>query len=256
MAKYPDTFKFSVSYTTRSPRAGETPGESYHYITREEFQAMIDRGEFIEHAEFSGNIYGTPFTALEAGDRRVILDLEMNGVKALKTSGRDCLYIFIAPPSLDSLKARLTARGSESESSLAARLAAASSAMDYSSETPCPYDYVIVNGEDVDKAAAELEAAVFGLGKSDAGGPSAASAVTSTTTPAPTPSEPNPAESRTAQADAADAPAKPAPTAVAAAAAVTGSVTDALAAPAAATSTTTTPAGGPAGKKSKTCSIL
>ncbi|KAJ3161962.1 hypothetical protein HDU86_005660 [Geranomyces michiganensis] len=167
IAKHPGVFKFSVSHTTRSPRAGEVPGESYVYTTREEFLKMVEQNGFIEHAEFSGNLYGTPFSALEAGDKRVILDLEMNGVKSLKKSGKECLYIFVAPPAIDALKERLTARGSETEASLNARLAAATSAMDYSAETPCPYDFVITNGEDVEAATAQLEAAIFGSSQTE-----------------------------------------------------------------------------------------
>ncbi|KAI8819886.1 putative guanylate kinase, partial [Fimicolochytrium jonesii] len=168
--KYPDSFKFSVSCTTRQPRAGETPGVSYHYITRDEFKAMIERGELIEHAEFSGNMYGTPFKSInpspseaDAGkpQKRIILDLELNGVKSMKNSGIPCLCIFIAPPSIEELRSRLENRKSETPESLAARIASAQAALDYAHSTPSPYDAIIVNGSDVDAAAAELERIIF-----------------------------------------------------------------------------------------------
>ncbi|KAJ3146896.1 hypothetical protein HDU89_005926 [Geranomyces variabilis] len=241
IAKHPGVFKFSVSHTTRSPRAGEVPGESYVYTTREEFLKMVEQNGFIEHAEFSGNLYGTPFSALEAGDKRVILDLEMNGVKSLKNSDKSCLYIFVAPPSIEVLKERLTGRGSENESSLNARLAAATSAMDYSAETPCPYDHVIINGDDVEAATAQLEAAIFGSSSKESATPTAhlTEGAEATTTPS----------------DPANAPASGALAAVGAAA---GSVTDSMAAAVGTPSSSATVSASelPTKKKSKTCSIL
>ncbi|KAJ3009528.1 hypothetical protein HKX48_007880 [Thoreauomyces humboldtii] len=181
MQAHPEKFKFSVSYTTRSPRAGETPGQSYHYVDRDVFNAMIDDNKFVEHAEFSGNLYGTPFSALEDGTgdgRRVILDLEVEGVKALKESGRAGLFVFIAPPSLPILRSRLESRNSETPESLSARLAAAESAMTYAESVPCPYDAVIVNGDDVDGAARLLELAILGKEGVEEGGGGAQVVVT------------------------------------------------------------------------------
>ncbi|KAJ3178754.1 WD repeat-containing protein 87 [Geranomyces variabilis] len=261
IAKHPGVFKFSVSRklkedaqsllryhgyvankessadTTRSPRAGEVPGESYVYTTREEFLRMVEQNGFIEHAEFSGNLYGTPFSALEAGDKRVILDLEMNGVKSLQNSGKSCLYIFVAPPSIEVLRERLTGRGSENESSLNARLAAATSAMDYSAETPCPYDHIIVNGDDLEAATLQLEEAIFG------------SSSNSKAPATPAPDQTEGAEAATTPSDPASAPAS-----CAAADSATDSTAAAVEAP-----LSSAPAAAsdlPNKKKSKTCSIL
>ncbi|KAJ2442112.1 guanylate kinase, partial [Coemansia sp. RSA 2424] len=88
-AEYPAEFGFSVSNTTRQPRAGETNGTDYHFLTRDQFIAAIERNEFIEHAEFSGNMYGTTVQAVKDvadSDRMCILDIDVQGVKSVKNT--------------------------------------------------------------------------------------------------------------------------------------------------------------------------
>ncbi|KAL2911642.1 hypothetical protein HK105_208906 [Polyrhizophydium stewartii] len=161
-AKFPDSFGFSVSHTTRQPRPGETPGKSYHYISREEFDTMVAESKFIEHAEFSGNCYGTSIAAIEAvkaSGRICVLDLEVRGVQSIKALGLGAKFLFIQPPSIEALEKRLRGRNTETEESLAKRLKSAQESLDYAAQ-PGSYDKIIVN-EDQDKAYAELEAFVL-----------------------------------------------------------------------------------------------
>ncbi|SDA02773.1 BZ3500_MvSof-1268-A1-R1_Chr11-1g03150 [Microbotryum saponariae] len=149
---YPDKFGFSISHTTRSPRPGETNGQSYHFTTREKFLKLVQEGAFIEHAEFSGNLYGTTVGAVEAvakqANKTCILDIDTQGVKLIKANHPSLhpIYIFISPPSLPSLHARLTQRGTESDSSLSSRLSAAVREINYA-QTVGAFDVVIVNDD-------------------------------------------------------------------------------------------------------------
>ncbi|KAJ3055368.1 hypothetical protein HK097_010713 [Rhizophlyctis rosea] len=146
-AKYPNSFGFSVSHTTREPRPGETPGQSYHYITREEFESLIEKSAFIEHAEFSGNRYGTSFEAVHAVqnmDKICVLDLEIKGVKSIKASDMNAVYCFIQPPSVEVLEARLRGRGTETDESLQKRLNTAKESMEFASQEGV-YNIVIIN---------------------------------------------------------------------------------------------------------------
>ncbi|XP_049602965.1 guanylate kinase [Syngnathus scovelli] len=147
MKEYNGVFGFSVSHTTRNPRPGEENGKDYHYVTREAMQAAVDKGEFIESAEFSGNLYGTSRAAVQAVKARnliCILDIDMQGVKNIKKTDLNPIYISIQPPSLDVLEARLRARKTESEDSLQKRLQAAKVDIELSKE-PDMFDVVIVN---------------------------------------------------------------------------------------------------------------
>ncbi|KAI0924056.1 hypothetical protein AcV5_009418 [Taiwanofungus camphoratus] len=151
-ADYPDHFGFSVSHTTRPPRPGETDGKQYHFVTREQFRELLDEGAFIEHAEFSGNFYGTSFmTVREVSQtgRRCLLDIEAQGVRQIKATDLNPVYLFISPPSLTILRERLRKRGTETETSVAKRLAMALREIDYAKEGV--HDCVIVN-DDIDRA--------------------------------------------------------------------------------------------------------
>ncbi|KAG0266721.1 guanylate kinase, partial [Linnemannia exigua] len=109
-AEYPDKFGFSVSNTTRKPRAGEVNGVDYNFLTREEFLAGVERGDFIEHAEFSGNMYGTTVQGVKSvGDkgRICILDIDMQGVKLVKKTDLNPYYLSVQPPSIEELEKRL-----------------------------------------------------------------------------------------------------------------------------------------------------
>ncbi|KAA1122322.1 hypothetical protein PGTUg99_036623 [Puccinia graminis f. sp. tritici] len=148
-------FGFSVSHTTRKPREGEADGVAYHFVSRESFQEMVTKGEFIEHAEFGGNCYGTSLKAVsevsEHQKKRCILDIDAQGVKLILKNHPSLspLIIFVCPPSIEELRSRLEARGTESEESLKSRLGMAQSEIDYAKSGPS--DLIIVN-QNLDEA--------------------------------------------------------------------------------------------------------
>ncbi|KAM4728303.1 guanylate kinase isoform 1-T1 [Anableps anableps] len=147
MKEHENVFGFSVSHTTRNPRPGEENGRDYHYVTREAMLAAIDNGEFIENAEFSGNLYGTSKAAVQAVQAKnliCILDIDMQGVKNIKKTDLGPIFISIQPPSMEILEKRLRDRKTESEESLQKRLHAAKVEMEFSKE-PGVFDVVIVN---------------------------------------------------------------------------------------------------------------
>ncbi|KAJ1995147.1 guanylate kinase [Coemansia spiralis] len=161
-AEYPNDFGFSVSNTTRKPRAGEIHGRDYHFLTPEEFVAAIGRNEFIEHAEFSGNRYGTTIQAVKDvadSGKTCILDIDVQGVKSVKNTDLDARFIFVAPPSEEELERRLRGRGTDSEESIHKRLEAAKKELDYGNqEGSC--DTKIVN-DDLDAAYKKLVSFIF-----------------------------------------------------------------------------------------------
>ncbi len=136
---------FSVSHTTRQPRPGEEDGRDYYFVSRREFESIRDRqpSGFLEWAEVHGNLYGTSRAAVEqrlGAGRDVVLDIDVQGAAQIRKSA-DPVAVFIAPPSLAELEARLRGRGTEDEQTLALRLENAKqelAAMDR-------YDYLIVN---------------------------------------------------------------------------------------------------------------
>ena len=136
--------RFSVSYTTRKPRGTERPGENYNYISRVEFEARIQRGEFLEHAVVFGNYYGTHREVLEQAQREgkdLILDIDVQGARQLKEGIPEAVSIFILAPSRDILEQRLRARSEDSEEVIQRRLReAAEEIRNYNQ-----YDYVLVN---------------------------------------------------------------------------------------------------------------
>ena len=140
-----DDLRFSVSATTRAPRPGEVDGESYYFVTREEFQDMIDRNEFVEYDAHMDNFYGTPEAQLneklETGS--VILDIEPNGAFMVRKRRPDATLIFIAPPSMEELLRRLVGRGDTSAEQVKVRQERAQWEMDQSVH----YDYVVVNDQ-------------------------------------------------------------------------------------------------------------
>jgi len=154
--RFPNAFALSVSHTTRQPREGEKDGVNYFFTDRETMTAAIENGDFIETAEFSGNMYGTSKAAVETvsvSGKICILDIDMQGVKQIKNTNLNPLYVFIHPPSVDDLEKRLRGRGTETEESLQRRLAAAKAEMEFG--TPDNFDKVVVN-DDVDKVEGEL----------------------------------------------------------------------------------------------------
>ena len=119
---------YSVSATSRAPREGEQDGREYYFRTRAEFEAMIADGAFLEYADVYGNYYGTPLAPIEvrrAAGEDILLEIDTQGALNVMERCPDGTFIFLLPPSLEELQRRITGRGSESEESLARRLAAA-----------------------------------------------------------------------------------------------------------------------------------
>ncbi len=146
-----EDFYFSVSHTTREPRPGEIHGKDYYFIDRKTFLEMLERGEFLEWIEVHSNYYGTAKSEIKRAfsqGKHLVLDVEVIGVSNLKKYfGPDAVTIFIAPPSLEVLEARLRSRGTENEEKIKERLARAKLELTYAPF----FDYVIVNDE-LDKA--------------------------------------------------------------------------------------------------------
>ena len=139
-----ESFRCSVSATTRKPREGEVEGVNYYYITNEEFEARVANGEFLEHAGYCDHYYGSLLSEvdpyLEKGIN-VILEIEVQGAMKVRESRPDALLVFIAPPSVQELSRRLHKRGTETEEVIAKRVAAAHEELTYAPK----YDYIIVN---------------------------------------------------------------------------------------------------------------
>ncbi|ORX64184.1 guanylate kinase, partial [Basidiobolus meristosporus CBS 931.73] len=166
-AEYPEKFGFSVSHTTRKPRPGEIPGVSYHFVDRRQMEEEIRKERFVEHAEFSGNLYGTSLEAIRnvsKSGKLCVLDIDMQGVKSVKKSNLNARFVFVSPPSLEALEQRLRDRGTETETSLRSRLDAASGELDYAKQ-PGSHDIIIVN-DDLDEAYTKLKQFIFTDGSS------------------------------------------------------------------------------------------
>ena len=147
---------FSVSATTRAPRAGEEDGVHYHFINVDMFRDWIAKDEFLEYAEYVGNFYGTPKKYVDAAmdsGRDVILDIEVQGAIQVVSKRPDTVRIFIAPPSWDELERRLTERGTDSQEKIQKRLLRAKVEF----QTAHTYDYFVIN-DTVENAVQELDA--------------------------------------------------------------------------------------------------
>ena len=136
---------FSVSATTRKIRPGEVDGQSYYFITKEAFEDMIAKGEFLEYDAHMDNWYGTPRGQLEEKLQRgnVILDIEPNGAFAVKKARPDATLIFIAPPSAEELERRLRSRGDTDEEQIKLRTARVAWEMEQSKQ----YDHIVINDQ-------------------------------------------------------------------------------------------------------------
>lgn len=150
------TLRFSVSATTRAPRSGEQDGREYYFKTRPEFEAMVEAGEMLEHAEVFGNLYGSPKGPVEkamAEGRDTLFDIDWQGGQQIRSSSlaRDVVSIFVLPPSIAELDRRLRGRAQDSEEVIAGRMAKSRDEISHWAE----YDYVIVNS-DIDAAFDEL----------------------------------------------------------------------------------------------------
>jgi guanylate kinase len=142
--RYGKQFTFSVSATTRAPRPGEVDGVNYHYLTREDFEARIARGDLLEYTEYCGNYYGTLKQATEQvlqSGRNLILEIEVQGAMNVKRHYPDAVTIMLLPPSFGVQEARLRGRGTETEEKILARLEQTRNELAEVSH----YDYVIYN---------------------------------------------------------------------------------------------------------------
>jgi guanylate kinase len=138
--------ELSVSATTRRPRPGERDGVAYHFMSAEEFERHVAAGDFLEHASYSGNRYGTLRSELEARLKDgvpVVLEIEVQGARQVREAMPEAVSVFIAPPSPQALRERLKARGTDDAAQVAARLATAERELEARDEFP----HVIVNDE-------------------------------------------------------------------------------------------------------------
>jgi len=153
---------FSVSHTTRPPRAGEQHGTHYYFVNQEQFDEMVAADRFLEHATVFGNFYGTSRAAVEnmlRQGKNVILDIDWQGAHAIKEKMPESVSIFILPPSRAELKARLIKRGQDSREVIESRMRQAMAEMAHYPE----FDHVVVN-DDFDSALGDLRAIITGVG--------------------------------------------------------------------------------------------
>lgn len=151
---------FSVSATTRAPRAGERDGVDYHFVAEDEFRRMIGAGELIEWAEVHGAFYGTPAAnvrrAAERGEH-LLLDIDVQGARQIRGAVPQAVHVFILPPSGEVLVQRLVGRGTEDDARVQKRLRNALDELG----TAADFDHVVVN-DDLDAAVADVEALLEG----------------------------------------------------------------------------------------------
>ncbi|MBE5798942.1 MAG: guanylate kinase [Clostridiales bacterium] len=154
-AEFGEQMAFSVSATTRAPREGEIDGTHYFFISMQEFENRIANNDFLEHAQFAGNRYGTPksyvMSLLEMG-KNVLLEIEVQGAMQVMERMPECVSIFVLPPSFEELERRLRGRGTETEEKILRRLETARGELAYADK----YQYQIVNGGDLEAAYQEL----------------------------------------------------------------------------------------------------
>ena len=153
--EFADRIAYSVSATTRGPREGEVDGKDYFFISRQEFERRVKNNEFLEHAEFAGNSYGTPRAYVEKlldSGMNVVLEIDVQGALQVMKSMPECVSVFILPPSVEELEHRLRGRGTETEEKVRERLETAKRELPYAPQ----YDYQIVNGGDIEAAYQSL----------------------------------------------------------------------------------------------------
>lgn len=153
LEKY-DNYALSISATTRKPREGEVHGREYFFMSVDEFEDLIAKDQFIEHAKYVSNYYGTPRSYVEekmAEGKDVILEIEIQGALKVKEKFPETLLIFVVPPSAEELKKRLIGRGTETMEVIEQRMSRATE----EAEAMDAYDYILVN-DDLDKAVERL----------------------------------------------------------------------------------------------------
>ncbi|HKM21504.1 MAG TPA: guanylate kinase [Lachnospiraceae bacterium] len=157
MKRY-DNYALSISATTRQPREGEAHGREYFFMDKEKFEAMIERDEFLEHACYVGNYYGTPKAYVEeqlASGKDVILEIETQGALIIKKKCPDALLLFVMPPSVPELYRRLVERGTETPEVIASRMRRGRQ----EAQDILNYDYLVVN-DNIDACVERLHATI------------------------------------------------------------------------------------------------
>ncbi len=146
---------FSVSTTTRGPREGEVDGKNYFFIDEDQFEEMVERDEFLEHAKVHNNYYGTPkdfvVEEIDKGDI-VLLEIDVQGAMQVKDNYENAVFVFLLPPSMKELKNRIINRGTETKEDIETRLKNAYKELDYLEN----YDYFLIN-DDLDQAVTDIE---------------------------------------------------------------------------------------------------
>ena len=144
---------FSISHTTRQPRHNETNSKEYHFVSRAEFERLIEEGAFLEWAEVHGNLYGTSKAEIASrrGDRGIVFDIDHQGARQIKCAAPDAVAVFILPPSMSVLEQRLRGRASEDEETVQRRFGVAKREIEHYGL----FDYVLVN-EDLEEATKQL----------------------------------------------------------------------------------------------------
>lgn len=168
LAEFPDQFGFSVSHTTRDPRAGEEDGKHYHFVSKEKIQAMVANNEFLENCVVHGNIYGTSKAALAdvtAQGKVGIIEMDVQGAQLLKKRQGNFHfhYIFVTAPSMDELAARIRHRGADNEEKVNIRLETARQEFAFLASSPDFFDTVLANN-DVEEAYVTLVKLLASLG--------------------------------------------------------------------------------------------
>ncbi|MEL6165280.1 MAG: guanylate kinase [Cyanobacteria bacterium J06641_2] len=158
LSRHPE-LNYSISATTRPPRPGEVDGKDYYFISRDKFQRLVEKGEFLEWAEFAGNLYGTPrkpvIDLMQSG-KSVLLEIELEGARKIRAAFPDLLSIFILPPTFNELEKRIRGRKKDSEDAISRRLKRATEEINSASE----FDLQIVN-DDLETAVHDIEVAMF-----------------------------------------------------------------------------------------------
>jgi guanylate kinase len=143
--------QLAVSATTRGPREGEVNGVDYHFLSKEDFDRRVGRGEFLEHAEYAGNCYGTLKSELNRPARGIVLEIDVQGARQVREALAEAVLIFIEPPSFEDLERRLAGRASDRPEQIERRLAAAREEIAAAGE----FDHRIRN-DDLERALEEL----------------------------------------------------------------------------------------------------
>ena len=158
LLKLDSNLRYSISYTTRPPRPGEVDGVNYRFVSREQFEKLLEQGALLEHASYNGNLYGTPAAPVQearAAGHDIVLKIEVQGARQVREQVGDGLFIFLAPPSTQELVRRQEMRKSESRKDMRERLRIADEEMTYAAD----YDYVVVNDE-LERAVREVLAII------------------------------------------------------------------------------------------------